>query len=346
MRQVFFKTTSALQAAAGTAGDARFTDLVSGELGFWSLDAATGGDWFASQLFQTTVDTDAEADDSTTGLTTIATPIMLKRSFQVVQGFPSSNPIASPIISAQNMVRVKCDPQADSTRHEVRITPAAADNSDPLNIKVIIRNTPTDYINYVNNASNFSDLSGGGYDFPLGQYNTTNHKVINLAVTGGANEEGTCDNVVAAIQGNTTWNALFEVDDNVTSFDLKARHVGVVFDVIFENLDGNTQQQGVLQAGWAPGVGNPWQARQDELKAREYAGNFNRMYFPETYTDFVTDSSEWKRYEVTYRTDGDRDVVKGSQFGSCIIYEANADDVVKNVLNAGVALTASTEYLF
>ena len=335
MRQVFFKTTSALQAAAGTAGDARFTDLSSGELGFWSLDAATGGDWFATDLFAATVDTVATA-----------TAIPYFKQFQIVQGFPSSNPIASPIISAQNLVRVKCDPYADSTQHEVRITPAAADNSDPLNIKVIIRNTPTDYINYVNNASNFSDLSGGGYDFPLGQYNTTNHKVINLAVTGGANEEGTCDNVVAAIQGNTTWNALFEVDDNVTSFDLKARHVGVVFDVIFENLDGNTQQQGVLQAGWAPGVGNPWQARQDELKAREYAGNFNRMYFPETYTDFVTDSSEWKRYEVTYRTDGDRDVVKGSQFGSCIIYEANADDVVKDVLNASTALTASTEYLF
>jgi len=38
--------------------------------------------------------------------------------------------------------------------------------------------------------------------------------------------------------------------------------------------------------------------------------------------------------------------VKGSQFGSCIIYEANADDIVKDVLNASTALTASTEYLF
>jgi hypothetical protein len=47
-----------------------------------------------------------------------------------------------------------------------------------------------------------------------------------------------------------------------------------------------------------------------------------------------------------YRTDGDRDVVKGSEFGSCIIYEDNTQDVVKEVLNAGVALTASTEYLF
>jgi hypothetical protein len=57
MRQVFFKTVSALQAAAGTAGDARFNDLTSGELGFWTLDAATGGDWFAGNLFTQSLST-------------------------------------------------------------------------------------------------------------------------------------------------------------------------------------------------------------------------------------------------------------------------------------------------
>jgi hypothetical protein len=336
MRQVFFKTVSALQAAAVTAGDARFNDLTSGELGFWTLDAATGGDWFAGDLFTATVDTVA-----------VAKAIPFYNSFQVVQGFPSNNPIASPIISNQNLVKVTADPYAASVRHKVRISPQAADNTDQLNIKVIMRNTPTDYLSYVNNESTISDLSGGGYDFPLGNYNTTNHKAINLAITGGANEAGTVDNIVTAITNNNTWNALFTTTDNGNTVDLEARHIGVVFDIIFENLSATpTTTQGALQAAWSAGSGNDWQARADELKAREYAGNFNRMYFPQSYTDFVADASTWKRYEITYRTDGDRDVVKGSEYGSCIIYEANADDVVKEVLNAGVALTASTEYLF
>jgi hypothetical protein len=247
MRQVFFKTVSALQAAAGTAGDARFNDLSSGELGFWTLDAATGGDWFATDLFTATVDTVA-----------VAKAIPFYKNFQVVQGFPSNNPIASPIISNQNLVKVTADPYAASVRHKVRISPQAADNTDQLNIKVIMRNTPTDYLSYVNNESTISDLSGGGYDFPLGNYNTTNHKAINLAITGGANEAGTVDNIVTAITNNNTWNALFTTTDNGNTVDLEARHIGVVFDIIFENLSATpTTTQGALQAAWSAGSGNP-----------------------------------------------------------------------------------------
>lgn len=335
MRQVFFKTVSALQAAAGTAGDARFNDLSSGELGFWTLDAATGGDWFANDLFTATVD-----------IVAVAKAIPFYRTFQVVQGFPSNNPIASPIITNQNLVKVTADPYAPSARHTVRISPTANDDNNELNIKVIMRNTPTDYLSYVNNESIISDISGGGYDFPLGSYNTTNHKAINLTVQGGASQTATCTNIETAITNNNVWNALFSLTNNGTTIDLVARHIGVVFDIIFENLSDDTTAQGALQQAWSAGSGNDWQARADELKAREYAGNFNRMYFPQSYTDFVADASTWKRYEIIYRTDGDRDVVKGSQFGSCIIYEANADDIVKDVLNASVALTASTEYLF
>jgi hypothetical protein len=246
-------------------------------------------------------------------------------------------------------VKVTADPYAVSVRHKVRISPQTADNLDQLNIKVIMRNTPTDYLSYVNNESTISDLSGGGYDFPLGNYNTTNHKAINLAVTGGADQAGTVDNIVTAITNNNTWNALFTTTDNGTTVDLEARHIGVVFDIIFDNLSATpTTTQGALQAAWSAGSGNTWQARADELKAREYAGNFNRMYFPQSYTNFVTTAvAGWKRYEIMYRTDGDRDVVKGSEFGSCIIYEDNTQDVVKNVLlNSGASLTAPVEYLF
>jgi hypothetical protein len=141
---------------------------------------------------------------------------------------------------------------------------------------------------------------------------------------------------------------MFTTTDNGNTVDITARHAGVIFEVILVNEEDETEASGVVQQAWDPGVGNDWQARGDELKAREYAGNFNRMYFPQTYADFVTDNSTWKRYEVIYRIDGDRDVVKGSQFGSAIIYEDNAADTVKAVLNGGTTPTAglTTKYIF
>ena len=341
MRQVFFKTVTALQAAAGAGAD-RFGDLSAGELGFWNLDAATGGAWATSALFATTIDT-----------ATVAQAIPLYRDFQVTQGFATNNPIATPIINANNLVKVTAAGYQASQRHTVRITPAGTDTGDNLSLRVVVRNTPTDYISYVNNEVTIADLSGSGYQFPLGQFNTTNHKLMNLAVSPGATVAAICQNAETAILNNNTFNSMFTVTliggaGTETNVDIVARHAGVIFDVIVVNEEDETETSGVVQAAWDPGVGNDWQARGDELKAREYAGNFNRMYFPQTYADFVTDNSTWKRYEIVYRIDGDRDVVKGSQFGSAIIYEANADDTVNAVLNAGVTPTAgvTTEHIF
>lgn len=341
MRQVFFKTTAALQAAGGVGTD-RFTDLASGELGFWNIDAAAGGAWFATSLFQSLVD-----DGSGTGVA-VAKALPLFRDFQVAQGFATNNPIATPIINANNLVKVTAAGYQASVLHTVRTTPLTTDADDNLSIRVVVRNTPTDYTSYVNNEVTIADLSGSGFQFPLGQFNTTNHKLMNLAVTKGADVEAICDNVATAVANNNTFNSMFTVVDNTTSFDLKARHAGVVFDVILVNEEDETEISGVVQAAWDPGVGNDWQARGDELKAREYAGQFNRMYFPQTYADFVTDNSTWDRYEIVYRVDGDRDVVKGSQFASAIIYEVATQQAVDAVLNGGTNPTAgvTTEHLF
>ena len=101
-------------------------------------------------------------------------------------------------------------------------------------------------------------------------------------------------------------------------------------------------------AKWAPGTGNDWQARADELQARSQAGNFNRMYFPQTFQDFAVNGGTYDRFEITYKIDGDRDVVKGSQYGTAIIYENTGTDEVANVLNGGTPPTAGqpVEYLF
>jgi hypothetical protein len=351
MRQVFFKTVDALEAAASTAGDARFNDLESGKLGFWNLDAATGGDWFATALFQAAIDTDAEAGDDTTGLTTIANPIMLKRSLQVVQGFTSGNPIATPIINTRDVVRVTAEGYVASTKHQQTVTFAAGDAGDEVQLRFVVRTAHTGYLDYVNGETAFSDLTGEGYHFPLGVFNTTNHKVINFSFTatnsGSDNGAAAC---VTAIEGNETLNAMFNVavaNTNTVTFD--ARHAGVIFDIIADNLTGSTSLTVTQSANWTPGVGNAWQARTDELKSRAMAGHYNRMYFPMDFQNFVTAAdTEYDRYEITYKIDGDRAVVKGSQYGTAIIYEVNGQNDVGVVLNAGTAdpVATKTEYVF
>jgi hypothetical protein len=210
MRQVFFKTTAALQAAGG-AGTDRFTDLASGELGFWNIDATTGGAWFATSLFQSLVD-----DGGGTGVA-VAKALPLFRDFQVAQGFATNNPIATPIINANNLVKVTAAGYQASVLHTVRTTPLSTDADDNLSIRVVVRNTPTDYTSYVNNEVTIADLSGSGFQFPLGQFNTTNHKLMNLAVTKGADVEAICDNVATAVANNNTFNSMFTVVDNTTS---------------------------------------------------------------------------------------------------------------------------------
>lgn len=350
MRQVFFKNVAALQ-AAGAAGADRFTDLGSGELGFWNIDAATGGAWFTSSLFKSTVEDGTAADN--TDVVTLAKAMPLFRDFQIAQGFATNNPIATPIINAGNLVKVTAAGYQASALHTVRVTPTSADASDNISLRVVVRNTPTDYTSYVNNEVTIADLSGGGYQFPLGQFNTTNHKLMNLAVAKGATVAAICVNIQTAIQNNNTFNSMFTVatvggSGTETNVDITARHAGVIFEIITVNEEDEVETDGAVTQAWDPGVGNDWQARGDELKAREYAGNFNRMYFPQTYADFVTDNSTWDRYEVVYRVDGDRDVVKGSQFASAIIYEVSTQQTVDAVLNGGVNPTAgtTTEYLF
>jgi hypothetical protein len=349
MKQVFF--SNAVLQAASTAGTDRFSDLVSNKLGFWTLDARTGGAWFATSLFSNTVDTDTSGGDTADDAVVIANPLMLKRSIQVVQGFTSGNPIATPIIETNKIVRVTAAHYEASTQHAGTVTFAAGDSGDQVQIKFIIRKQPTGYLDFVHNENIIADLSGGGYAFPLTGFNTTNHKAINITAS------GTTDNgageMVTAIQNNSTLNAMFSVSQSSGVLTVTARHAGVIFEMIADNLTSDTSLTVANgSAKWAPGTGNDWQARADELQARSQAGNFNRMYFPQTFQDFAVNGGTYDRFEITYKIDGDRDVVKGSQYGTAIIYEVTNTDAagasVCDVLNGGTPPTAGqpVEYLF
>jgi len=170
-----------------------------------------------------------------------------------------------------------------------------------------------------------NDLSDGGYAFPLSVFNTTNHKVINVEFTPASTSSGAGANALkTAIEGHALLNSLFTAEvANTDDLDVKARHAGVVFDVIVENVNTGATVTGAVDAAADLGVGDPFMVLGDELKARALAGNFNRMYFPQTFTTFTSTSSTYDKVTIVYRIDGDRGVVKGSQFGELVIYDDN-----------------------
>ena len=362
MKQVFFKTVSALEAAGGTAGTDRFTDMTAaGTLGFWCLDAATGGAWADgstggdSPLFQKAFDTEAEgASDASAALTTVANPIMLKNKIQVVQSFGTgSNPMASPIINTADIARITCSGHVATTQYAVTYTPGTNEKvaSNEVQFRFVVRQGSTQYLDFVNNEAAFADLSDGTHRFPLSGFHANTHKLITISInTGGGSAANVCDALRAAIQNHGVLNAMIKTSGSSTAV-LTARHPGVVFEVIGHNL---TDDLAVAAGDFAlsdfiPGVGNAWQARTDELQARALQGDFNRMYFPMSQTDFVTSAStEYDQYEIIYKVNGDWGPVKGSVYGCATIYEVNGQNAVGNFLNAGTGDPSNNkvEYIF
>lgn len=325
MRQVFVKNgaTSVLQPVDTTANRkaASFNDLSSGEVGCWNLDKYGYGGWETGALFN--VGVESGTVDSNADLVTLANPLWLVNRLQFAQGYGSGNPIATPIIDTKNIISINYQPYAAATRHKVDTT---IPNVATLhNAKFVIRTTPTHYLEFAEPANALNDLSNGGYAFPLSVFNTTNHKVINVEFTPGGTSGGDGANALkTAIEGHSLLNSLFtSAVANTNDLDVSARHAGVVFDVIVENVNTGATATGTVDAAADLGVGEDFMVLGDELKARALAGNFNRMYFPQTFTTFATATSTYDKVTIVYRIDGDRGVVKGSQFGELVIYDDN-----------------------
>lgn len=379
MKQVFFKTQASVE-AAGTAGTDRFSDLVSGKVGFWDLTASTGGAWFASALFQTTnlaalptisatnFPADGSADASTdphleavadqrrldgAAHATVSNPLFLKGRFQIAQGFPNGNPLITPIINSTDIVRVDASGHVATTQYAVTYTPGTNEKvaSNDVQFRFVVRQGSTQYLDFVNNEAAFADLSDGTHRFPLSGFHANNHKLITISIsTGGGTATNVCDALRSAIQNHGVLNAMIKTSGTSTAI-LTARHPGVVFEIIGHNLTDDL----AVAAGdfnitdFVPGVGNAWQARTDELRMRAQQGDYNRMYFPMSQTDYVTAAAtDYDRYEITYRINGDWGPVKGSKFGTAIIYEVDGQNDIGAILNGGTADpgTTKTEYVW
>ncbi len=169
LSQVFISNTDVLESGSTFNGAA-----VTPEIGVWDLNGAA---YVTTKLYATTV---AEAD--TAGVvagTAVANPLWLYKRLQFVQG-TGGNPIATPIINTANIKRIKYDPYVISAGHKQVLTGTPASNASHT-VKFIFRTTPTDQLSFYDaNGTNLVDLSGDKKVFPLGAFNTTNHKVISV----------------------------------------------------------------------------------------------------------------------------------------------------------------------
>lgn len=329
MRQVFVKSgaSSVLEPVDTTANRvaASFGDLSSGEVGCWNLDKYGYGGWHTSALFQKTVE--GGTIDSADDVVTLGQPLWLVNRLQFVQGYGSGNPIATPIIETKNIVRIDYH-DYEATTQMKHVIGGAATAGDDLTFRFVVRTAPTSYLDFSDPSNAINDLSGDGKIFPLGAFNTTNHKVINIELTNVSAVLATLlSDLKSKVEAHGLLGNILKVKQtNAANDTLEVRHAGVIVELIVgksSSIGTASGTLGVTTTQFDPGIGNDWQVLSDEKAARALAGNFNRMYFPQSFTQFAVSNSTYDKVTVTYKIDGDRDVVKGSQFGELVIYDDN-----------------------
>jgi len=266
----------------------------AGDVGIWKLDGTVG--YVATKLFETTF---VPSDDDTANPdeATFANPAWLYSNIQIVQGV-AGNPIASPIINTSDIKRITFEPYVASVRHAV-VTGTLVANKE-YDVKFVVRTTPTAQLNFYDaDSAGYIDLSGGGKDFPLGAFNTTNHKVLHIGAN-GSTATAAGDDLVANIAGSPILNALFTASNSSGDVTITARHAGVVFELIVENTTDSSVLANASTTAYKPGVGNDWQVLSDEIRTRSRVGNFNRMYLPQNPATLTKADYQYHKITVEY----------------------------------------------
>jgi len=302
LSQVFIANTGNFS----SSGD--FTGITTNECGVWDFQ---GDAYRATALYATTVDTDtSNADDTTVAALTVANPLWLYTDLQFVQN-TAGNPIASPLINTRNIKRVQFDPYEATAGHLSTLTPNATFTgvTGDVTIKIIFRAMPTDQLSFYDSAaSNYTILSGSD-QLPLGIFNTTNHKAISVEVSGDDFSSNTTfvTAAIAAIQANDLLNKSVTATGS-TALAIQSRHVGLIFDVVVTDGDGNdliaasAASNFITEAvtGQVLGTGNPWQVLGEEIRCRSRYGNFNRMYLPQNMATYTVAGNAYHKVTVEY----------------------------------------------
>lgn len=310
LSQVFVGNVANFESPVADTNTDVFNSLALAELGVWNIAGTpqtTSGTkyWVDSKLFEKTFAITDTAGAG--GSVDFANPAWKYNRIQFAQGTGSNlNPIATPIINTANIKRIKFDPYTEfvgtkATIADATFNVASAVDGDEYNFKFIIKSVPTDYLNYY-------DQEGANIfvDFPLGAFNTTNHKAINVSVViadvSDADAAANVTNVAAAIAAHPILSKMFTAADVGANIVITAIHPGVVFDLLIENVTRAKDPVACVITGQVLGVGNPWQVLGEEIRCRSRYGNFNRMYLPQNMPTYTNTANKYHKVTIEYAT--------------------------------------------
>lgn len=285
-----------------------------------------------------------------------------KKRIQIVQTMPSGNPISTPIIDVNNIVRIVYKPWASliPTRAAQTIDTGAPTSTKDVMLRIALRTSPTAYANYYQDGTAV-DLSGGGYEFPLLGNFSAGRMIFNIEIPAsvhGGSETTLVTALKDAIVANKTFNALFSVSDNGTSgLVMTARHYGVEFDVTCQYSD-KSGAVGTVAASRTNSGSNYAIALSDEKSQRARYGNFNRMYFPLNFPTFAQSGYKYDSVEIQYTHDwpSSTGIARAGEINTVQIYfgnsataltaDAGANPAVDFGVVFGITVATASEQLF
>ena len=304
LSQVF--VSNALTVLSGTTFNS--SGATSDDVGLWKLDATAG--YLETKALIATV---AEADTSgAVAGTALVSPLWLIKDFQIVQRAVTGNWIASPMINTGNVKRISYTAHVATVPEFTTVDIANGTiTGDELNLKVVIRTSPTDYQNFVEPGNAINDITGGGKTCPIGISNATNHKSFNitsmpadrLAETAAADTElGLYDDLLTKINAHAILGDLLKGTDGAGSgLKLETRFATVSVEMILTNVtDSTTTASHTVRTAFVPGSGNDWQVAADEKRCRSKQGHFNRMYLPTAIDTYVTNGYFYDKVVIEY----------------------------------------------
>lgn len=250
----------------------------------------------------------------------------LKR-VQFVQTAYGSNNFVSPIIDVADIVSINYNSWADTApavtssyfTNTIAVTSSGVTDdgaaySAGTNLKasamlrIAVRTAPTAYAYFAKPGDINLDVAapaGSKKAFPLVGNFSAGRMIFNVEVTGvdhNGTEADLYAKLLAKIEDNNLLNSIIYCTPSPsTSLVLNARHLGVQFDATITFDNGTSATTATVTAGATLLGSNYIQAWSDEMSQRAKYGNFNRMYFPQTMTDYAQPNFKYDTLEIAYK---------------------------------------------
>ena len=289
------------QAQFGSLAGAAAAD----DVGVFTLGPGTA-EYKQSALYDAVIA--ASSADSSAGDLTLASPLWIYHSFQIVQRAVTGNNIVSPIIQSAAVKRIAYTSHvswvgasclvADATVSTAGHTGAI--DGDDYNFKFVVTSAPTNQTNFYNNtASSIYTKS-----FPIGAMKSG--KIINMGVViadvSDVDAAANVTNIQNAIAAHPLLKNMVSAADVSADVVITSLVPGLNFKLLVSNDTRSTDAVEAAATAEVKGSGNDWQVADDEARCRSRQGDFNRIYIPNSVETYVQADSLYDKIVIDYET--------------------------------------------